>query len=122
MVHDDSFHHHRGPGQDGRGGGRRGEHHLVAAAQVQPERFGTFDEPGDIGVAAEQIVDELPPSRLLLADHLPAGVLMALHEYLHRIIDHPKHGVSGRPNLVPLPRGRQDRGDLPPQPPRRRQV
>ena len=74
--------------------GRRGEEHLMAAPQVEPEGLGPLDQTGDVGVTAEQIVDELPPRGLLLADHLPSGSLVPLDQHLDGIVDHAQHGLG----------------------------
>ena len=77
-VHDDAFKLDRGGVRCGDPLTGRGQRHLVGQAQVKAERFGTLDHPSDIGIAAQQVVDELSPERFLLTDHLPPRALIAL--------------------------------------------
>ena len=84
--------------------GGRGQRDLVRAGHVQPEGLGPFDEPAHIGVAAQQVLDELPAQGLLPSHHLPAGLGVALGQAGDRGVDHVQHGVGGGPHGVAVPR------------------
>ena len=88
-VNDYPPHDHRDSVHPGRRLDRRGQQHLVVPSQIETKGFSALDEPGDIGVTAQQIVDELPPRRLLLPDHLSTRSLVTLDQHSHRIVDHP---------------------------------
>ena len=93
----------------------------MAPAQIKPKRFRPLNQARDVGVAAQQIVDELPPRRLLLSNHLPPRCLMALDQYFHGVVDHPQHSFRSGPHLLAVPRPHDHRYLLP-QPPSRREV
>ena len=88
---------------------------------VQAERLGPLHEPADVGVAAQQVVDELAPQRLLPPHHLPAGVGVALGQAGDGLVDHVQHRGGGGSDGLAVARP-DDRGQLLPQPAGRRQV
>jgi hypothetical protein len=93
----------------------------VVAPQIEPEGFGPLDQPRDVRVAAQQIVDELASRRLLLADHLPPRGLMPFDQHLHGVVHDAQDSLRGGAHLVPVPRS-HDRRYLLPQPPSCREV
>ena len=50
-----------------------GQRDLVGPGHVEAEGLGPLDEPAYVGVAAQQVVDELAPQRLLPPDRLLCG-------------------------------------------------
>jgi hypothetical protein len=76
----------------------------VRAGHVQPEGLGPFHEPAHVGVAAQQVLDELVAQRLLPPDHLPAGLGVSLGQARNSIVDHAEDGGGGDPHrlIVPL--------------------
>jgi hypothetical protein len=91
---------------------------LVGASQVQPERFGAVSELAEMGVAAEQVVDQLSSKGLLASNELAARFGMSLCEGSHGVLDDLQHRLGGcsyrravayadnRGKLVPHPPGR----------------
>jgi hypothetical protein len=61
-----------------RAGGRGGDD--MVAGQAQPEPLGSGDEELQVAAAAEEVVGELAPHRLLLTDREALGVLVAVGE------------------------------------------
>jgi hypothetical protein len=94
---------------------------LVGAAQVEAERLGPLDHPGDVRIAAQQIVDDLSSQGFLPANHVPPCQLVPVDQRLDGVIDNPQHRVRGGPHLVAVTRP-DDHRQFAPQPPRRRQV
>ena len=92
---------------------RRGEQHLVVSPQIKPEGFGALDKSGYVCVAAEQIVNEFAPRRLLLSNHLPPGGLMALDQHLHGITDDAQDSIRCGPHFFAVPRAHDHRYLLP---------
>jgi hypothetical protein len=88
---------------------RREERDAVRFAQVDAERLRLLHQPGDVGVAAEQVVDELGPLRLLGTDHVPPLGLVAVHEHSDGIVEHPQHRLGGAADLLRVGRARHDR-------------
>ena len=101
--------------------GGRGQRHLMRPGHVQAEGLGPFHQPAHVGVAAQQVLDELPPQRLLPAHHLPAGLGVALGQAGDRGVDHVQHGVGGGPHGAAVPRADHHR-ELSPQPTGRAEV
>ena len=88
--------------------------------QIQPERLGALDQAGDVGITAQEIVDELPTNGFLPADHGAAGRLVTVDQHLDRLVHHPEHRLRGRLRATGrAPHGRRHR---PPQVPGGRQV
>ena len=75
----------------------------MGAREVQSERLSALDHPGDISIAAQQIVDELASQRFLLANHLTSCCLVPFDQDLDRVVDHAQHRIGGGPHLVPIP-------------------
>ena len=93
----------------------------VRLAQVDAERLGPLHQPGDVGVAAQQVVDELGALRLLVADHVPPLGLVAVDQHADGVVEHPQHRFGGAADLLRIGRADHDR-QLAPQPPRGGQV
>ena len=101
--------------------GRGSQGHPVRPAQVQAEGLSPLDQAGQVGIATQQVVDQLAAQRLLPADPLPASGLVAPDECSHRAVDDAHHRLSGGAHLLAVPGAHRERKP-PPQPPRRRQV
>ena len=101
--------------------GRGSQGNPVRPAQVQAEGLSPLDQPGQVGIATQQVVDQLAARRLLPADPLPPSSLVAPHERSHRPVDDPHHRLSSGAHLLAVPGPHRERKP-PPQPPRRRQV
>jgi hypothetical protein len=100
---------------------RRREGHVVRPAEVDAERLGALHHPRDVGVPAEQVVDELAPQGLLVADHLPPLGLVTVDEYADGVVEDAQHRLGGPAHLLRVAGAHHD-GQLPPEPPRRGQV
>jgi hypothetical protein len=94
---------------------------VVRLAEVDAERLGSFHEQGDVGVTAQQVVDELGPLRFLMADHVPPLGLVTVDQHADRVVEHPQHRLGSAADLLGVRRA-DDHGQLPPQSPRRGQV
>ena len=101
--------------------GRGSQGHPVRPAQVQAEGLSPLDQAGQVGIATQQVVDQLAARRLLPADPLPASGLVAPDECSHRAVDDPHHRLSSGAHLLAVAGAHRERKP-PPQPPRRRQV
>ena len=92
----------------------------MAPAEVETERLRALDQTGDVGVAPQKIIDELPSNRLLLADHGAPGRLVAVDQHLDRLVHHPQHRLRRRLGATSrVPHGGWHR---PPQTPGGRQI
>src|SRR5687767_8550859 len=58
----------------------------MGASQVEAKGFPSLDELTEVGVAAEQVVDEFSPLGLLPANHLAAGLGVTLGESRYCVI------------------------------------
>jgi hypothetical protein len=88
----------------------------MGLAEVDAERLGALDQPGDVGVPAQQVVDELDPLRLLGTDHLPPLGLVAVDQHADGVVEDPQHRLGGAADLLRVRRAHHDR-QLPPEPP-----
>ena len=68
----------------------------MGASQAQAKPLGPLDQQLEVPAAGEQVVDELPPERLLAADGDPPGALVAVGE--------GRGGVVGGPQYRPCDR------------------
>ena len=62
-------------------------------AEVDAERLGTLHEPGDVGVTAQQIVDELGSLGLLVSDHVPPLGLVAVDQHADGVVPERHSGT-----------------------------
>jgi hypothetical protein len=72
----------------------------VRLPEVDAERLGALHQPGDVGVATEQIVDELGPLRLLPAEHLVPLGLVPVDQPADGVVEHAQHRLSGAADLL----------------------
>ena len=100
---------------------RRGQRDLVDPGEVQPERLGAFHQGAEIGVAAQQVVDQFAAQRLLPADQVAAGHRVALGERRDGVVDDVQDGRRGGAHRLAVAGAHHHRQVLP-QPPRRGQV
>jgi hypothetical protein len=99
----------------------RGQRDLMWPGHVKAERLGPDDELAHVGVAAQQVVDELAAQRLLPPHHLPARVVVALRQACDGLIDHMKYRGRRRPHHLTVS-GADNGRQLQPQAPRRGQI
>ncbi len=81
----------------------------VGAGQTKPEPFGVRGELARVTASMEQVVDELPAGGLLLADHEPLRVLVAVGEGVHGLLDDAEDAVRGG-RARPPSAGRREMG------------
>ena len=93
----------------------------MGAGQVEAEGLGTLHQLAQVGVAAEQVVDELASQGLLPADQLATRFGVALGERRHRVVHDLQHRGRRRPDrgVVAVP---DDGGELGPHPAGRGQI
>lgn len=60
--------------------------HRMGVGQTQAEALGTFGEAAQVAAAVEEVVDELPPGRLLLSYGESLGAFVALGEGVYRLL------------------------------------
>ncbi len=101
--------------------GKAGQDDLVRPAEVEPEWFGAFHDSGDIGVAAQQVVDQFTAQRFFLPDQLLGGGLVAVDEDGDGFTDSAKYRLCRGTDGVTIA-VRHDVGQVPPHPPGRGQV
>ena len=63
----------------------------MGAGHVEAEGHGSFHQPADVGVGAQQVLDELAPQRLLPPHHLPARVVVPVRQVRDGLVDHMQH-------------------------------
>jgi hypothetical protein len=68
----------------------------VIPRQVKAKRFGTSYQVAQIGVATQQILDQLASLSLLATDHLATGFGVSLGKRRHRPLHHLQHSLSSR--------------------------
>ena len=100
---------------------RRGQGDLVNAGEVEPERLGPFHQGAQVGVAAQQVVDQFAAQRLFPADQVAARDRVAFGERRDRVVDDVQHRGGGGAHRLAVAGAHHHRQVLP-QPPRRRQV
>ena len=100
---------------------RRGQRHLMDSGEIEPERFGAFHQGAQIGVAAQQVVDQLAAQGLLPADQVAARDRIAFGERRDGVVDDVQDRSGGGAHRLPVAGAHHHRQVLP-QPPRRRQV
>ena len=79
-------------------------------SEVDAERLGPLHHAGDVGVAAQEVVDELAPQRLLVPDHLPPCGLVSLDEGGDGVVEHAEHRLGRCPDLFRVARTRTTAG------------
>jgi hypothetical protein len=89
--------------------GGRGERDLVGSRHVEPEGLGSYDESAHVGVAAQQVLDELPAQGFLPSRHLSAGVGVALGQAGDGFVDDVEHCRGGVADGLAVP-GSNDHG------------
>jgi hypothetical protein len=72
----------------------------MSASQVQTEGFCSFHELAQVGVSAEQVVDELTTQRFLATNHLATCLGMAVCERRHGVVDYLEHSLRCRPHRL----------------------
>jgi len=70
----------------------------VCACQVQPEGFGTLYQFTQMGIPAQQVLDQLTTNRLLLPDPRAPPFSVSRGERGDRIVNDPQHGPSRCPH------------------------
>ncbi|WP_326846878.1 hypothetical protein [Streptomyces kaniharaensis] len=99
----------------------RHHRHRVRACRPQPEPLRPIGRRPEIAAAVQQVVDELPSCRLLLADRHPLRPLAALAQCGQRGIGRRQHGLAHPAQFAGAARGRDPRQCVP-RPPGRRQA
>ena len=89
--------------------------------EVEPERLGAFHQGAQVGVAAQEVVDQFAAQRLFPADQVSARVRVAFGEPGDREVDNVQHRGGGGAHRLAFAGAHRQRQVLP-QPPRRRQV
>jgi hypothetical protein len=115
-VHDDAFEDHRRPVDRAGRLPERGEGDAVGLAQVDPERLGALDHGRDVGVPAQQVIDEFAAQRLLVAHRGSPFRLVTVDEGAHRVVEAAQHRLRCPPHLLGVA-GAVDERQFPPQPP-----
>jgi hypothetical protein len=64
----------------------------VDTGEVETERFGAFDQGAQIGVTAQQVVDEFTAQRLLAAHQVATGDGVTLGQGRNGVVDDLQHG------------------------------
>ena len=91
------------------------------AGQIDSERFGTLHQPAEVGVTAQQVVDQLASSSFLAPNQVAASDGVAVRERRHRLVDHLQYGRSSGADDLTVAGARHHR-QLLPQPTRGREV
>jgi hypothetical protein len=92
----------------------------VWLAQIQAERFGAFQQAGNVRVAANEVVDEFSAQGHLSPDHLSLCCLVAPDQCCDRVIDDAQHSFRCMHRLAAL--GTRECRQFPPKTPRRGQI
>jgi hypothetical protein len=93
----------------------------VDSGQVQPERLGAFHQRPQIGVAAQQIVDQLPAQRHFAPDQVPARDSEAFGKRRDGLIENVQHRCRSGTHRLAISRTHYQR-QLLPESPRSRQI
>ena len=77
----------------------------MGASQAQAKPLGPLDQQLEVSAAGEEVVDELPPERLLAADGDPLGALVAVGEGRGGVVG-PQYRLCDRAEMPALPAAR----------------